>query len=99
MNADAPSEIEFRKALTSVQPGDHLCLIYARPEELLAAVLPILQAGLERGERCIYVADGPDPLQHALGKERHMLDTALGSGQLLMLTKAQAFLDHGRFEP
>ena len=34
----------------------HLCLIYHTQEEQFAAALPYLRAGLERGERCLYIA-------------------------------------------
>ena len=101
MKADAPSELEYRKALTSVQPGDHLCLIHSGREELLAAVLPLLQAGLERGERCIYVADHHDivdSLRVAFGKERRTLETAIEAGRLQVLTSDQVYLDDGQFE-
>jgi chemotaxis family two-component system sensor kinase Cph1 len=36
---------------------EHLCLIYETQEEKFAAALPYLRAGLERGERCLYIAD------------------------------------------
>jgi hypothetical protein len=36
---------------------EHLCLIYETQEEQFAAALPFLRAGLERGERCLYIAD------------------------------------------
>ena len=36
---------------------EHLCLIYDTKEQQLAAALPYLRAGLERRERCLYIAD------------------------------------------
>ncbi len=35
----------------------HLCLIYATQEEQFSAAIPFLKIGLERGEKCLYVAD------------------------------------------
>jgi signal transduction histidine kinase len=35
----------------------HLCLIYATQEEQFSATIPFLKIGLERGEKCLYVAD------------------------------------------
>src|SRR5437899_518278 len=34
----------------------HQCLIYNTREEQFAAALPFLKAGLERWERCLYIA-------------------------------------------
>lgn len=36
---------------------DHLVLIYDSKEEQLAAAIPALRMGIERREKCIYVAD------------------------------------------
>jgi MEDS: MEthanogen/methylotroph, DcmR Sensory domain len=36
---------------------EHLCPIYDTQEEQFAAALPYLRTGLERGEKCLYVAD------------------------------------------
>lgn len=100
MHAEAPSDYEFRRALTTIQPGEHLGLLYTCGEEQMAAVIPILQTGLERGERCIYVADdqGTAKLRHALGKERRALEEAIKSGQLVILTQEFTFLVGGCFD-
>ncbi len=100
MNAEAPSEYEFRRALSTIQPGEHLGLLYTSREEQMAAVVPILQTGLERGERCIYVADekAAAELHGALGKERRTLEAAAESGQWLVLTEEVTFLVGGCFD-
>jgi hypothetical protein len=36
---------------------DHLCVCFEAPEQRLAALVPHLALGLERGEKCIYLAD------------------------------------------
>jgi two-component system, chemotaxis family, sensor kinase Cph1 len=36
---------------------EHPCLIYDTREEQFATALPYLRAGLERGEKCLYLAD------------------------------------------
>ena len=35
----------------------HVCSVYREPKEQLSSLIPFLLAGLERGERCIYVAE------------------------------------------
>ena len=37
--------------------GDHACLIYDSAEQQMAAVLPFIKSGLERGEACLYIAN------------------------------------------
>lgn len=100
MNAEAPSEYEFRRALSTIQPGEHLGLLYTSREEQMAAVIPILQTGLERGERCIYVANAAAAaeLYGALGKERRTLEAAASARQLLVLTEEVTFLVGGYFD-
>jgi PAS domain S-box-containing protein len=100
MNAEAPTEFEFRRALTAIEPGEHLGLLYASREEQRAAILPILQTGLERGERCIYVAneEALAEFRARWGKERPALEEAAVSGQLLMLTEGVIFLLDGNFD-
>jgi PAS domain S-box-containing protein len=96
MNAEAPSEYEFRRALGAIEPGEHLGLLYTTREEQMTAVLPILQTGLERGERCIYVAN--ERAGAELRKERRNLEAAAASGQLLVLTEEVTFLVGGCFD-
>jgi hypothetical protein len=36
---------------------EHCCLIYETEEEQFAAALPFLRSGLDRGEKCLFVAD------------------------------------------
>src|SRR4051812_36727906 len=101
MNAEVPSEFEFRRALTTIQPGEHLGLLYTSREEQRAALLPILQTGLERRERCIYVASerAATELLGALGTQRSIVEAAVESGQLVVLNDELTFLVDGNFAP
>ena len=50
----------FMRGVAELAPGDHVCLVYddeRRRDELL---LSFLDAGVQRGERVIYLADGAD---------------------------------------
>ncbi|MFO0753110.1 MAG: MEDS domain-containing protein [Thermodesulfovibrionales bacterium] len=80
---------------------EHLCLLYETPEEQAEAVIPFLQAGLEKGEKCLYVADDaalPDILE---AFRRGGIDTeqALASGRLTVVSKHAVYLENGRFDP
>ncbi len=44
-------------ALERLGPHDHLCSIYESPEDHYAVAIPFMRIGLDRGEKCIYIAD------------------------------------------
>ena len=44
-------------ALEQLGPHDHLCSIYESPQEHYAVAIPFIRIGLDRGEKCIYIAD------------------------------------------
>ena len=44
-------------ALEQLAPHGHLCSIYESPEEHFAVAIPFIRIGLDRGEKCIYIAD------------------------------------------
>ena len=49
-------------ALAQLAPHDHLCSIYESPEEHFAVAIPFIRIGLDRGEKCIDIADdGTEP--------------------------------------
>jgi hypothetical protein len=51
---------DVQEQIRALRQGEHLCSVYATTEEMLAQVIPYLQIGLAKGERCIYVADDHD---------------------------------------
>ena len=79
----------------------HLCVIYESEEEQSAAALAFLKAGLERGEKCLYVADEftvETTLRHAhsLGLN---IDDALKNGAFEVLGKRERYVMNGIFDP
>jgi PAS domain S-box-containing protein len=87
--------------LESCGTHDHLCLIYDTPEEQLAAVIPFIRIGLERGEKCLYIVDEntADNILAALHADGLDVDTAIGSGALVVVTRRDAYLKNGDFDP
>jgi PAS domain S-box-containing protein len=79
----------------------HLCLIYDTQEEQFAAALPYLTIGLERGEKCLYIADenSAAAILDALRKGGTGVDRYLRSGALNMVDRKAVYLKTGRFEP
>ena len=95
------TERELEREISRVTSGSHLCLVYDSVEEQLAAVVPYVKAGLARGERCVYIADDRSVAEIELALSRAGVDVAheLRRGALLILTKRDAYLRSGVFDP
>jgi len=80
---------------------DHLCLIYETQEEQFAAVIPYMRIGLERGEKCIYIADDNTAEMVINGMKAAGVDveSAVASGSLLIVSKQDSYLKQGYFDP
>ncbi len=87
--------------LTRLGPGDHVCLVYERPEEQVVTMVPYVRQGLERGERCVYVVDEHSVDDVATVLEAHGVEVEReqARGALVFLTQRESFLRGGRFEP
>lgn len=88
-------------AIERLQVHDHLCLIYETQEELLAAVVPFIRIGLERGEKCGYVADENTAVSalEAMRADGIDVDSAVKSGALTVLTKTDSYVKDGCLDP
>jgi PAS domain S-box-containing protein len=104
MSAPVPQrgrDDRIESCLCELRPHDHLCLIYESREEQLAALVPFVRTGIERGDRCFYVADGRTvadvaPAMHAGG-----IDVAaeVSRGSLALATERESYLAAGEFDP
>lgn len=86
---------------TELGLGDHVAFFFKTNEERLAFVIPYMVAGLRNRERCVYVADEntvPDILAEFQKAGVH-IGEATASGALSVVTKHDAYLRHGIFEP
>ncbi|MCC6553325.1 MAG: MEDS domain-containing protein [Polyangiaceae bacterium] len=92
---------ELEREISRVTAGSHLCLVYESVEEQLAAVVPFIKAGLARGERCVYIADDRSVAEIHLALSQAGVDVAreLSRGALSILTKREAYLRSGTFDP
>src|SRR5882672_2460800 len=88
-------------ALEQLGPHEHFCSIYEGPEEHYAVAIPFIRIGLERGEKCIYIADdgAVGEVRQAMQSEGIDVDRATASNALVLATKEQAYLEHGSFHP
>lgn len=82
-------------------PHDHICLIYDSQQEQLAAAVPFIRIGIERGEKCLYIADDntPGTILSALREHGVDVESAITSGALTVVTKREAYLRNGDFDP
>ncbi len=101
MNDALPDSTALSQVLAALSLHDHLCLIYETPEQQSASAIPFIQIGLERGEKCLYIADENTSagLADAMRSRGVDVDTALESGNLALVDKGQAYLQHGHFDP
>ncbi|ELY67521.1 MEDS domain-containing protein [Natrinema versiforme] len=95
---------EFRGPVEPVDEHDsydHLALLYETQAEQFATVIPYVKQGLERGERCLYIADENETgaVLAALRDAGVDVDGALESGALTMHTAQDSYLRHGEFDP
>jgi signal transduction histidine kinase len=81
--------------------NDHLALIYESREEQFAAAIPFMRQGLDRGERCLYIADenSREEVLDAMHEAGVDVDGALESGALTLHTKQDTYCRNGGFHP
>lgn len=88
-------------AIEKLSVHNHLCLIYKNKEEQFAAAIPFVSIGLERGEKCIYIADDNTATEvlEAMRLGGIDVDAALKKGSLAVISKREAYLRNGYFDP
>ncbi|WP_345779437.1 MEDS domain-containing protein [Natrinema sp. SYSU A 869] len=80
--------------------NDHFAHIYEDHAEQFETVVPFIREGLERGERCIYVADDNTvgEVRDAMRTRGIDIDTALESGALTVYTPDDTYCQTGEFD-
>ena len=82
----------------SISYGLHMCHFYRGREDLAAALVPFLAAGLRRNERCIWITAEPLPVAEAKAELRKAYidaDEALRKGALVIRDYAEWYLAAG----
>jgi len=92
---------KLKTALQKLDVHDHLCLIYETQQEQFAAVIPFISIGLERKEKCVYIADDntADAVMDAMRSEGIDVEGGIKSGALAVLSKKDSYLRNGYFDP
>src|SRR3977135_1197696 len=88
-------------ALEQLAHHDHLCSIYESSEEHFAVAIPFIRIGLDRGEKCIYIADdGTEAdVRDAMYAGGIDAERTIASGSLVLEKKENAYLKNGSFDP
>src|ERR1700730_7313721 len=88
-------------ALEQLAPHDHLCSIYESQAEHFAVAMPFIRIGLDRDEKCIYIADdGTEAaVQDAMYAAGIDVERAIATDRLVLAAKEGAYLKHGSFDP
>ncbi len=83
-NDHRPDVPELAELVAKLGLHEHLCLIYATEQERFSAAIPFLRIGLERGEKCLYIAGGNPAaaLMNAMRAEGMDVDAAIRQGSL-----------------
>src|SRR5580700_3891254 len=96
--SDGPRLLDL---LVQIGLHDHICLIYESQGEQLAMPVPSIRMGLERGEKCIFIA--PEKTLRDVNEGLHAIgidvDEAMNSGRLAVASQEETYLRNGHFEP
>jgi signal transduction histidine kinase len=92
---------ELEQQIHHLHHGDHLCMVYETPEEQIAAITPFLRDGLKRKELCAYIADEEvlEAISSRLSRDGLDVGKEREAGSLLLMTKREAYLRGGCFDP
>src|SRR5258705_6298977 len=101
MEMNTSHDMSLVAALEQLAPHDHLCSIYESQEEHFAVAIPFIRIGLDRGEKCIYIADDGTEADvrdamHAGGID---VERTIAAGSLVLAGKEAAYLKNGSFDP
>lgn len=81
--------------------GDHVAYFFRSNPERLALAIPYMVSGLRKNERCVYIAD-ENTVPHILDELKWAgidIGATMASGALSVVTKHDAYLRSGIFEP
>jgi signal transduction histidine kinase len=101
MSDTKPDLLRLAELTSGLSLHEHRCLIYDTQEQQFAVALPYLRAGLERGERCLYITgeNTAATILDALRKSGTDVDRCLRSGALIITGNQETYLKQGRFDP
>lgn len=95
------SEHHHTRTINRLKSGDHLCCLYETDEEYRSILIPLLQNGLEQGEKviCIVEPGNVELIQDYLWNDGCDVDSFLTSGQLRILPYTDLLSQGNVFDP
>ncbi len=95
------NEFTLLEGMQKEMYGMHLSCVYRNKVEQMEVAVPFIALGLERGEKCIYIVEEVTQEEVCAELEARNMHpgTYIKSGQLVFLSKAQAYLHDGYFAP
>ena len=98
----AESRVPFTDEDQMLDVGAHVCAMHDGPERVLETLALAFRSGLERGERCVYIApeESAETVREALAAEGVDIDEAASRGELIFLVNREDLLKNGEeFDP
>lgn len=95
------NEERLEKDIRKLDLGEHLCCIYRDKEEQLSVLAKFMVFGLENNEKCVYIVDDrtKEEVVEAFEGDGIPVHDYVDSGQFVFLTKRDAYLQDGYFDP
>ena len=90
-----------RQQRNGLHAHDHAVFFDESYEHGRRAIIPFLKTGIDRGEKCIYLAHshGAEQIERRLKEEGVDAETVKAAGQLVILQASETYLSCGRFNP
>jgi signal transduction histidine kinase len=100
MEMNITYDTPLQTALEKLAPHDHLSFIYESSEDHYRVPIPFIRTGLDRGEKCVYIADDGTQaaVRDAMQAQGIDVERAIATKSLVLETKEGAFLKHGFFD-
>jgi signal transduction histidine kinase len=88
-------------SVRKIRQGQHACLLYGKDDDPLSLVAPFAVAGIEAGERCVYVVGEHEPAAIERSLAALGLDVALlrERGALVLMSRWEVSFPDGEFDP
>jgi PAS domain S-box-containing protein len=89
----------LKKEIEALNLGTHIACIYKDKSEQFSIVIPFIFTGLKNNEKCIYIADENTIQEIVDAFEDSPIKKYMNSNQLELLTREDAYLKDGSFDP
>jgi len=96
------ARVPFTGEEHTLNVGAHVCAVHDSPEKVLETLSLAFRAGLERGERCVYLApeESAEIVRKTLAGQGVDVEGAVSRGDLVFLGNREDFLKDGaEFDP